>query len=173
MEQREEQQTHSPPAFALRPVRTEDAEALNELRRSPRVMEFTLSLPSERISFNRQFLERLGVNDHILVADVEGYVVGMAGLQVQAGKRRHVGTVVMAVRDDLQGRGIGRALMVALLDIADNYLGLLRVELEVLAANAPAIHLYETLGFEHEGRKRKDIIRRGQYEDVLVMGRIR
>lgn len=172
MEQPEDHAVHPRPAVALRPVRPEDAEALNALRRSPRVLEFTTSLPSERVSLTRQALERLSVDDHVLVAEVDGCVVGIAGLHVQPRKRRHVGVVGIGVRDDFQGRGIGRALMVALLDVADNYLGLLRVELEVMAANAAAIRLYESLGFEHEGRKRKDIIRRGQYEDVLVMGRI-
>jgi putative acetyltransferase len=161
------------PVFTLRPIRAEDAEALNAIRRSPKVMEFTLSLPSERVDFNRRFLEQLRADDHVLVAEVEGYVVGLAGLHVQPGKRRHVGSVGMAVRDDFHGRGIGRALLEALLDIADNYLGLLRVELEVLATNAPAIHLYETVGFVHEGRKRKGAVRRGRHEDVLVMGRVR
>lgn len=91
----------------------------------------------------------------------------------QAGKRRHVGVIGIAVHDGFQRRGIGQALMEALLDLADTCLSLVRVELEVFASNARAIRLYERLGFEHEGRKRRGVIRRGQYEDVLAMGRVR
>ncbi len=51
-------------------------------------------------------------------------------------RRRHVGEIGMAVRDDLQGRGVGTALMRAALDLADNWLDLARVELTVYTDNA-------------------------------------
>jgi len=79
----------------------------------------------------------------------------------------------MGVHDQFQGRGIGRKLLEALLDVADNYLGLVRVELEVMPDNERAIHLYESVGFEHEGRKRKAIFRGGQHIDGLMMARLR
>jgi len=59
------------------------------------------------------------------------------------------------------------------LDLTDAYLGLPRVELEVLVSNNRAIHLYEQLGFVRERCKRRDFYRRGTYEDVLIMGRLR
>ncbi len=161
------------PEIKIRPVRVEDAAAINELRRQPGVMDFTMSLPSERVESNRKFLESLGPDAHVMVVEVGGQVAGMAGLHVNGGKRRHVGNLGIMVGAGFQSRGIGKALMEALLDIADNYLGLVRVELEVLADNKRAIHLYESLGFETEGCKRKDIFRRGKYADVLVMGRVR
>ncbi len=159
--------------IVIRPVRAEDAEAVNEIRRQPGVMRFILSMPSERVATNRGFLEGLGPDEHVFVAEVEGRVVGMAGLHVAAGRRRHAGGIGIAVHDDFHGRGIGRALMEALLDVADNYLGLVRVELEVMADNDRAIKLYESLGFQTEGRKRKDIFRHGDYVDALIMARVR
>jgi putative acetyltransferase len=89
------------------------------------------------------------------------------------GKRRHTGEIGITVHDDYTGRGIGRALLAALLDLADNTLGLKRVELDVITDNAAAIHLYESLGFEHEGIKRCALFRGGQFVDLLMMGRIR
>jgi putative acetyltransferase len=77
------------------------------------------------------------------------------------------------VHDDYAGRGIGRALIEALLDLADNYLGLKRVELDVITDNEAAIHLYESLGFEREGIKRCALFRGGTFVDLLMMGRIR
>ena len=44
---------------------------------------------------------------------------------------------------DWQGRGVGTALMEPLLDLAANWLMLLREELEVYADNERAIALYE------------------------------
>lgn len=107
------------------------------------------------------------------MVEVEGRVVGSAGLQVHGGRERHAAALGIIVHADFHGRGIGRALMNAVLDVADNWLMLVRVELEVCADNTPAIARYESLGFHTEGRKRNATIRRGSYQDVLVMGRIR
>jgi putative acetyltransferase len=60
----------------------------------------------------------------------------------------------MGVRDDWQGKGVGSALMRAALDLADNWLGLRRLELNVHADNERAIALYRKFGFEIEGTHR-------------------
>ena len=64
-------------------------------------------------------------------------------------------------------------LMETLLDLADNWLMLVRVELEVYADNERAIHLYEKLGFEQEGLLRMTTVRNGRYVDEYKMARIR
>jgi putative acetyltransferase len=157
----------------IRPVQLEDAEAINLLRRQPLVADYTAVFPSERIEANREFIQALGHDDHLMVAELDGQVVGMAGLHVKSGKQRHSAVLGIGVHDRFQDRGIGRRLMECLLDLADNWIGLVRVELEVWADNARAIHLYETLGFQHEGRRVKGVFRNGQYADVLIMGRVR
>ena len=53
----------------------------------------------------------------------------------------------MGVADDLDGQGIGTALLEALLEAADNWLDIRRVELTVFVDNDAAIRLYERLGF--------------------------
>lgn len=64
-------------------------------------------------------------------------------------------------------------MMAALLDAADNWLDLKRLELTVFADNAAAIALYEKLGFEREGVLRSYAFRDGAYVDVLAMARLR
>jgi L-phenylalanine/L-methionine N-acetyltransferase len=63
--------------------------------------------------------------------------------------------------------------MAALIDAADRWLGLVRVELEVYPDNERAVRLYEQFGFQVEGRKRLNAWRDGCYVDSLVMGRLR
>ena len=54
------------------------------------------------------------------MAEVEGEVVGELGLVVtDRPRRRHVGEIGMAIRDDRQGLGAGTALMEAALELAD------------------------------------------------------
>jgi putative acetyltransferase len=164
---------HDNPAVKIRPIRLEDAEQVNELRRHPAVMSYTMSLPSERISENQKRIESFGENDHIFVAEVNGRVVGVVGLHVGSGKERHVGAIGIMVHGDFQGQSIGRALMETVLDLADNYLMLVRTWLIVLAENHKAIHLYESLGFKIEGTLSKSIIVGGQYVDSHFMARLR
>ena len=88
-------------------------------------------------------------------------------------RRRHSGGLGIMVRTDCQGQGIGTALLEAVLDLADNWLMLRRVELEVYADNQRAVRLYEKFGFETEGRKREASVKNGAYVDLLVMARLR
>jgi putative acetyltransferase len=107
------------------------------------------------------------------VAEVGGEVVGNLGLGRDERNRGHVGHLGMMVHHDYQGQGVGSALMEAALDLAVNWLGLMRVQLEVYPDNARAIGLYEKYGFETEGLHRAFGYREGQYVDTLVMGRLR
>lgn len=79
----------------------------------------------------------------------------------------------MAVRDDWQGKGAGSTLMQAMLDLADQWLNLSRIELEVYTDNQPAIHLYEKFGFVTEGTHRQFAYRDGRFVDVFSMARLR
>jgi putative acetyltransferase len=164
--------------YFIRPVRKEDAEGLNEIRRMPEVFYNMLATPSERIQNTEAFIAGLGPDSHQFVAVVSSdggeKVIGMIGLNVSVSPRlRHSAGLGIMVHKDYQGQGVGTALMKAALDMADNWLMLVRVELGVYPDNERAIRLYQKMGFEVEGTKRKAAIRNGTYVDELVMGRIR
>jgi RimJ/RimL family protein N-acetyltransferase len=80
----------------------------------------------------------------------------------------HGGTLGMGVLPAFRGQGIGRRLIEATLMDARR-IGLARVELTVHASNAPAITLYERVGFKHEGVKRDAVLIDGQFKDVSLM----
>jgi len=163
----------------IRPVQVQDAQAINEIRRMSGVMENVLAIPSERIQKSVDAISNLDANVHQFVAtvnDQEGSerVIGCASLYVFASPRlRHSAGVGIVVHKEYQGNGAGQKLMEALLDMADNWLMLVRVELTVYTDNERAIRLYKKMGFESEGIKRKAAIRNGQYADEYMMARIR
>ena len=161
--------------YTIRPIGPEDAEGAAALRRMPGVFENTLGLPSYRTADSEAFIAGLGPDDHNFVAVLDdGTVIGCAGLTVCSNPRmRHVGAVGLFVHADYQGRGVGTTLMETLLDLADHWLMLVRVELEVFADNEQAIRLYEKLGFEKEGLLRMTTVRNGRYVDEYKMARIR
>jgi L-phenylalanine/L-methionine N-acetyltransferase len=104
---------------------------------------------------------------HLVACVEEVVVVGHLGLETfTRPRRRHVGEIGMAVRDDWQGKGIGSALMEAALDLAHNWLNLIRVELTVYSDNAAGIALYEKFGFEIEGTHYLYAFRNGECVDA-------
>ena len=164
--------------FYVRPIGAGDAKAVNEMRRMPGVFENMLGVPSERVSRSEEFIQHLDANEHQFVAaaaaDGVEKVIGTAGLRVSANPRlSHSASIGIMVHRDYQGMGVGTRLMETLLDMADNWLMLVRVELGVYTDNAKAIALYKKMGFEEEGVKRKAAIRNGRYVDEMIMARIR
>ncbi|NLJ30716.1 MAG: GNAT family N-acetyltransferase [Clostridiales bacterium] len=163
----------------IRPVRAQDAQAIYEIRIMSGVRENMLAMPTESFSKSEKMIAGAGTNFHAFTAilvqdDASEKVIGMAGLQVYESPRlRHSGGIGIQVHRDYQGMGAGQKLMEAILDLADNWLMLVRVELGVYTCNEKAIRLYEKMGFEREGIKRKAAIRNGEYADELMMARIR
>jgi putative acetyltransferase len=70
-------------------------------------------------------------------------------------------------------RGIGGALLTALVDVAENWLNLSRIQHTIAVDNAPAIALHRKHGFLIEGKLRDHNFRAGRYVDAYVMARIR
>lgn len=52
-------------------------------------------------------------------------------------------------------------------------LNLHRIYLRVFSENRRAVHMYENLGFKHEGRRRQGEFRDGRYRDTLGMSVLR
>ena len=155
----------------IRALEPADAAGVTELINLPGVRRGTARLPFTSRAAVEARVASPGAHDLVAVRD--GRVVGQAFLAAQSGRRAHVGHTGIRVHDDHVGTGVGTALMTAVLELADRWLGLRRVELTVNADNAPAIALYAKLGFEREGTKRGDILRDGELIDCHLMARLR
>jgi putative acetyltransferase len=162
------------PAIHVRARESRDFEAIAEIMGCPGVIAGTLQLPYRSLDERREHMAHPDPRSHHLVAEIDGRVVGSLGLHVETPlRRRHVAALGMAVHDQFQGRGVGSALLAAAVDLADNWLGLHRLELHVYTDNAPAIHLYQKFGFVIEGTARHYGLRNGVYADAHGMARLR
>jgi L-phenylalanine/L-methionine N-acetyltransferase len=127
-----------------------DAEAIHATFLGARAIAGTLQLPYPSVEMWRRRLAEGVTNDYLLVATIAGEVVGNMGLRAasKSPRRRHVGDIGMAVRDDRQRRGVGTALMHA------------------------AMALYRKFGFAIEGTCRAYAYRNGSYVDAYLMARL-
>ncbi|MDP8947007.1 MAG: GNAT family N-acetyltransferase [Actinomycetota bacterium] len=161
--------------IVIRHAEPDDYRALHRIFSGRRVIEGTLQLPLPSAEMWRKRISEKPESVYALVACVGGEVVGDLTLETHPTRwrRRHAGEIGMAVRDDWQGRGVGTALMEAALDLADNWLNLTRIELNVYIDNEIGIALYERFGFEIEGTHRRYAFRNGEYVDAYSMARVR
>lgn len=155
----------------IRPPRPHDLADLLELAVQPRVVWGTLMVPTQAEARMRRLVEGDG-RAHCLVAELDGRVVGEISLHLYEGARRHAAVFGMSVHDAYQGRGIGTALLEACLDLADHWLLLDRVELNVYTDNEPALRLYRKFGFAEEGTMHRAVLRDGRLVDLLAMARL-
>ncbi len=162
--------------LTLRRAGPQDAAAITHIMSQPEVQANLMQLPYPDEEIWRQRLtEQMtpGKTDLSLVALRGGEVVGSAGLHPvgPALRRRHAAVLGISVPREHQRSGVGKALMQGLIDYADEWGQILRVELTVFADNTHAIALYRGFGFEQEGLLRGFALRRGVYEDCLTMAR--
>ena len=161
----------------IRRASVKDAAAYARIMAEQEVFGNLLQLPYADEEGWRQRLAdsaALGRPEINLVAEVDGELVATAGLHPvgAALRRRHAMHLGISVARHAQGRGVGNALMAALCDYADNWAGVLRIELTVFDDNTRAIALYRKFGFDIEGTHRGYALRDGRYVTTLSMARL-
>lgn len=161
-------------ALSIRALAEQDHRAIHEILSSPAIIEGTMRVPHAAA---RDTAERLAPRSGTmhLVADVDGRAVGVLELVTwpDEPRHRHVGEVnLVAVHPDWAGRGVGRALMEAALELADDWLDLRRLSLVVFVDNPIAYELYRRLGFVVEGTMVAYGFKRGTYIDAHLMARL-
>jgi putative acetyltransferase len=160
--------------FSLRAAEPADLLAITDIINQPGVRHGTMRPPYTAPDALKHLADPKEPATRSIVAAADDAVVGIGILKPMTGRRAHAGDIgLLAVHDAWAGRGIGTALLTAMLDIADNWLNLRRLTLAVLADNLAAIKLYQRFGFVTEGVKRADAFRAGRFADVAAMARLR
>ena len=161
--------------ITIRRAEPSDYEAIARILTYPKVIWGTLQVPFPSVEQWRKKIAEPPEGLYSLVACIDREVVGQIGLHTfpNQPRRHHVAGIGMMVRDDWQGKGIGTQLMQAVVDLADKWLNLSRLELDVYPDNEPAIKLYKKFGFQVEGTQIGSAFRDGQYMDTLMMARVR
>lgn len=142
--------------ITIRPLREADIEPLS------RIEAESFSMPWSPKDF-ADLLSRSYCT--YLVAEVDGEVVGSCGM-TNICNEGNIDNVVVA--EAFRGQGIAQKLLAELIAVGEAE-GIEAFTLEVRISNAPAIYVYEKMGFVSEG------IRPGFYEkpteDAMIMWR--
>ncbi len=156
----------------IRPSRLRDADSL--LRNVNLIGREEIYIMVDRVpnlDEERQWLGTFdGVRTILLVADADGEAIGSADCHGGTyAKTHHVGGIGIAIRDGWRGVGLGRILMERILEWM-RARGFRKAELAVFATNGRARRLYESLGFQEEGVRRRHVRIRDEYDDEVLMG---
>lgn len=161
----------------LRNARTEDSATLIEylkaiaaetpyLMREPE--EVTLT-PEQEDAFITQQMN--SERELMLIATIDGKHIGNCSLCSMGNYRRyaHRCSIAIALYKEYCGLGLGRQMLLAILDEAQKC-GYEQAELEVVADNANAVALYKSLGFEIYGTSKNNMkYKDGHYADAHLM----
>lgn len=151
----------------------EDAPTLGAMARRIAQVPGQLASAPEELR-DQDFRDRIlssSDRSRFVVVEVEGVAAGYGILEGhKLAALAHVVFLTLAVNEDFQGRGLGRALMEELLAWARAHGQIEKVELQVRSSNVRAIGLYESLGFVEEGRKSRRLkVGNGEYLDDVYM----
>lgn len=133
----------------LRPLKSDDEKALHELFQG--ITEHERMFIKHRvqdIKVIRDWCRNIDLGRNLpLVGVLDGKVVGIATLHQQLGGwKRHIGRVSVLVHPAVRGRGLARALISEIVDLARRA-GLEKVEAEFIAQQDAAMKMFALLGF--------------------------
>ena len=161
-------------SWRIREARPEDAAALVRLAAAVSSEPEGWLISSEGwrgVGEERRYLRALRRYPHaaVFVVEDEGEVIGRLSLARDTHPAStHVADLGLMVALAYRGQGIGRALLEQAVAWARR-VGVRKIELHVFPWNDPAIHLYESFGFEREGLRRRHYIRDGEEVDAILM----
>ncbi len=162
----------------IRPVKPGDAAAINRINGSAHTQNIFSNIANHLFDDAEKIIAGLTQFDHMLVLETEtppGELCAAVWLRVNPQiYRRRMATLRIIVDRKWQGKGFGKMLAAAALDLADNELMIERVEVEIPTGNVEALKLCKSVGFRVEGTAR-DWIRTldGKYLDVYLMAHCR
>ena len=161
----------------IRSIKIDDAEKFWQLQSElDKETKFMMLEPDERekdIDRTKGMIESIRkANDFLFVAEESDVLIGFitAG-RGTANRIKHRAYVVMGIKEEFHGRGVGTKLLNEL-DRWALEQGIYRLELTVMTHNVKALALYEKCGFVVEGVKKDSMCIDGEYIDEYYMGKI-
>ena len=160
--------------FDIRPAIIDDTNAITEIyNEAIQTTDATFDIEPKTDAEQRTWFASHGPKNPILVAELDGVVVGWASLSEWSDRCAYSDTaeISLYVKQEFRGRGIGRRLLEALI-LEGEKVGLHTVIARITEGNETSIHLHESLGFFHIGVMKEVGFKFGKRLDVYLMQKI-
>jgi L-amino acid N-acyltransferase YncA len=158
----------------LRSARMEDLGAITEIYNEA-IIKTVATFDTEPKTFEEQkkWFEEHGSKNLIVVAEQNGVIVGWASLSKWSDRCAYSDTaeISLYVREEYQGKGIGRRLIEAIIKEGANT-GLHTIIARITEGNESSIHLHRSVGFVHIGTMKQVGEKFGKRLDVHLMQKI-
>jgi phosphinothricin acetyltransferase len=155
----------------LRLARASDAEAIRAIYNTE-VTDSTVTFDMVPRSLEEQleWLEARSGALAVVVADEDGEVVGFSSISPYRDRPAYSTTVEdsVYVRRDQRGKGLGRALLAEIVDVAARQ-GFHTVMARIVGHHSSSIELHRSLGFDVVGVEREVGRKFGRWLDVVLM----
>jgi phosphinothricin acetyltransferase len=160
--------------LTLRPAKSDDLRAITDIYNEA-VLTTNATFDTEPKSYVEQkaWFASHGPRNPILVAELDGIIIGWASLSEWSTRRAYADTaeVSLYVKEGYRNRGIGRRLLESIVQEGEK-VGLHTVIARITTGNKESIHLHEQTGFEHIGIMREVGNKFGRLLDVCLMQKI-
>lgn len=126
----------------------------------------------EELNWLKEHLEKIKKRKAVfLVAEHNNEIVGSTGINLQRGKKEHVGEFGISIHKDYRGIGLGGCLMGEIINLAKKQLKPRPkiIRLSVFITNKSAISLYKKMGFKIVAKIPKQFNHKGKLIDEIIM----
>ncbi|HEX3050588.1 MAG TPA: GNAT family N-acetyltransferase [Aggregatilineaceae bacterium] len=165
-------------SLTIRGLHTDDWENLYPLLHQDEVLRNSTELPYTPEDGFRERFNNPPATLHTLIAETgqpsgRKRIIGTAWLTQLENRRRHCGELTVVVYPEYQNADVEHMLLQAALELADQWLGLHRVDVLVYADQTATIEFYGQHGFKLEATMRQYAFRNGSLQDAALLARIR
>lgn len=160
--------------YRLRELERKDLERINQWRSDPELIALltaTFRYINQEVDqrWYESYMASRGSCVRCAITDEDDRLVGLVSLMNIDSVNRSASLRIMIGEAQYRGKGAGTFAVREIVNHAFNNLNLRRIELNLLATNTRALHVYEKCGFRQEGTKRQAVYKNGNYVDLILM----
>jgi len=158
--------------ITIRDASEDDAMVIKNIVNSVASEKYNVVPERSREDWDEAIREIKSRNGLVIVAQVNGKIVGMAHLVGgKFEKNKHVGFLGILILKEFRRFGVGTVMMNYIMEWANKQRELKKISLTVFSTNKAAISLYRKFGFKIEGISRKQYKIEEKYIDEITMGK--
>ena len=167
--------------YQIRRVTLDDAEAtlnfLKSLADEPNnnIPYSSSADVTSTVEQEKRMIEHFGESPNalwLLAIDEQGGLIGSLAVRPYRGVHCYTVMATLIVAKAWRDQGVGTSLSKQAIDWCAANPQIKRLEFDVFAGNARALHVYEKLGFHYEGKKEAAVYKEGRFHDLLLMAMV-